>query len=413
MNSRRHIWYIQDVVCLAQATKEHSVQQQHAPIDVVLDALRRAQFDLIDVVRRAQGIALGALGLDPDECPYRIIRSGPCWRLRDYADAGHDPSPALLIVAAPIKRPYIWDLAPSASAIRCCLRQRLHVYLLEWMPASHHTENSGFDGCVSAISECVAKVSAETPGTKPFLAGHSLGGTLAAIFGASAPDTLQGLVLLSAPLCFRPGESQFRDALVSLVPSTISEGDLFPGSLLSYMSALASPETFVWSRLQDAMLSATDSQAIDIHARVERWVLDEVPLSGRLVREIIEWLYRENRLCRGVLRIRDTVVGPMQLSVPTLAVVNTNDAVAPLCSLKAFTEAMPTGDVCIIEYPGEVGVSLQHLGILIGREAQAQLWPRLVFWINAHMKPASTLLGAWHGGRKSRSGARRSSFQAQ
>jgi hypothetical protein len=137
MNSRRRIWHIQDVVCLAQSTKEHSVQQQHAPIDVVLDALRCAQFDLIDVVRRAQGIALGALGLDPDECPYRIIRSAPCWRLRDYADAGHDPSPALLIVAAPIKRPYIWDLAPSASAIRCCLRQRLHVYLLEWMPASH------------------------------------------------------------------------------------------------------------------------------------------------------------------------------------------------------------------------------------------------------------------------------------
>jgi hypothetical protein len=24
------------------------------------------------------------------------------------------------IIAAPIKRPYIWDLAPSASAIRCC-----------------------------------------------------------------------------------------------------------------------------------------------------------------------------------------------------------------------------------------------------------------------------------------------------
>lgn len=371
------------------------MQDHDVPMAVALDALRRAQFGLTDVIRRAQGNALGAFGLDPDECPYRIVASGPCWRLRDYADAGHDNSPALLIVAAPIKRPYIWDLAPSVSAIRCCLRQHLHVYLLEWMPASCRTENSGLDGCVQAISECVAKVSAE--GTKPFLVGHSLGGTLASIFGTVAPETLAGLVLLSAPLCFQPGENHFRDALVSLVPSPLSAAAPCPGSLLSHMSALASPDTFVWSRLKDAMLSAADGHAMDTHARVERWALDEVPLPGRLVHEIIEWLYRENRLCRGILRIGETIVGPSRLSVPTLAVVNTNDAVAPLASLKPFTEAMRTSDVRIIEYPGEVGVSLQHLGILIGREAQAQVWPEIVSWINSHIRPKSVPSASRHG----------------
>jgi len=65
-------------------------------------------------------------------------------------------------------------------------------------------------------------------GTKPFLIGHSLGGTLAAIFAASAPGGLRGLVLLGAPLCFRPATSQFRDTLVSLVPSTLSETDPAP-----------------------------------------------------------------------------------------------------------------------------------------------------------------------------------------
>lgn len=366
--------------------KEPSVQDHDVSIAVALDALRRAQFGLTDIVRRAQGNALGAFGLNPDECPYRIIGSGPCWRLRDYADAGRDGCPAFLIVAAPIKRPYIWDLAPWVSTIRYCLRQNLHVYLIEWMPASRRTENSGLDGCVEAISECVAQVSAKTPGTRPFLVGHSLGGTLAAIFSISAPESIQGLVLLSAPLCFRPGENQFRDALVSLVPPTLSEADPFPGSLLSHMSAQASPDTFVWSRLKDAMLSATDGHAMEIHARVERWALDEVALPGRLVHQIIEWLYRDNRLCRGILRIGEDVLGPSRLSVPTVAVVNTNDAVAPLVSLKPFTEAMPTSDVRIIEYPGEVGVSLQHLGILIGREAQAQVWPEIVSWINSHLQ---------------------------
>ena len=163
------------------------MQDQDASIAVALDALRRAQFGLADVVRRAQGSALGAFGLDPHEYPYRVVGSGSCWRLRDYGDAGYDNTPTLLIVAAPIKRPYIWDLAPSVSAIRYCLRQRWHTYLLEWKPASRHTENCGLDGCVRAISECVAMIAAKTADAKPFLIGHSLGGTLAAIFGTFAP----------------------------------------------------------------------------------------------------------------------------------------------------------------------------------------------------------------------------------
>jgi polyhydroxyalkanoate synthase len=349
-------------------------------MDTSLDALRRAQFAITDVMRRAQGDAYGALGLDPSECRYRVISSAPHWRLRDYGD--NDGAPSLLIVAAPIKRPYIWDLCPSASTIRFCLRQRLHVYLLEWMPASRQTGNSGLDEYASAIGECVAKVARES-GMKPFLIGHSLGGTVAAISAALAPEDVRGLILLGAPLCFQPETSPFRDALVSLVPSDLPETDPFPGSLLSHMSALASPGTFVWSRLMDAALSVTDRRAMDIHARVERWALDEVPLPGKLVHQIIEWLYRENRLCRGTLKLGETLVGPPRLSVRTLAVVNTADEVAPMGSVKPFIDAMPIEDVRIIEYPGEVGVCLQHLGILVGREAHARVWPEIFSWLGA------------------------------
>ena len=298
---------------------------QNAPIYTALEAVGRAPFGMADVLRRLQGDAVAAFGFGPSECPYRIVASGPCWHLREYSN--HETSHSLLVVAAPIKRPYIWDLAPSASAIRYCLREGLHVHLLEWMPASRRTGNNGLDECALAISDCVAKVSVEGRGSKPFLIGHSLGGTLAAIYGALAPATIRGLVLLGAPLCFQPQQSQFRDALVSLVPSTLSDGDPFPGSLLSHASALASPDTFIWSRLMDAALSLTDHHALEIHARIERWALDEVALPGKLVHQIVEWLYRENRLCRGALQIGDTLVGPSSLSAPTLAIINMADEV--------------------------------------------------------------------------------------
>jgi polyhydroxyalkanoate synthase len=123
---------------------------------------------------------------------------------------------------------------------------------------------------------------------------------------------------------------------------------------------------------------------MEIHARVERWALDEVPLPGKLVHQLIEWLYRENLFCQGALKIGGTLVGPESASVPTLAVVNTADDVALLDSVKPFIDAMPASDARIIEYPGEIGVCLQHLGLLIGRQAHAQVWPDITSWIASH-----------------------------
>ena len=53
----------------------------------------------------------------------------------------------------------------------------------------------------------------------------------------------------------------------------------------------------------DASSSIADRQTLEINARVERWALDEVPLPGKLVHQIIQWLYCENRFCRGTLKV--------------------------------------------------------------------------------------------------------------
>lgn len=343
-----------------------------------------APFALADIVRGAHAQAIAAFGLSPKECPYRLVASGSHWHLRDYAT--QSTSPSFLIVAAPIKRPYIWDLAPSVSAIRRLLQEGFHVYLLEWTQEADRRQNRGLDEHCKAISECVSIIRRQAGGKRPYLAGHSLGGTLAGIFSAVEPTSIRGLVLLGTPLCFEPATSKFRDALVALLPSDVSGTDPCPGSLLSCMATLAAPGTFIWSRLWDAALSVTDSRAMEVHALVERWSLDEVALPSKLVHHILQWLFRENRFCRGTLDVCGAVVGPSSLSVPTLAVINMADEIAPLTSIKPCVDAMPVTDARIIEYPGETGVGLQHLGVLIGRRAHARVWPEIIAWLNGHDK---------------------------
>ncbi len=166
-----------------------------------------------------------------------------------------------------------------------------------------------------------------------------------------------------------------------MAPSAMAESEPFPGSLLSQMSALASPETFVWSRMMDAILSLADPHALDIHARVERWALDEAALPGRLVHQIVEWLYRDNRFCRGALPVRGMLVGPADVAAPVLTVVNAADEVAPAASVDPFVAAVAATDVSRIDYAGETGVGLQHLGALIGRDAHARVWPQIGRWL--------------------------------
>jgi polyhydroxyalkanoate synthase len=47
-----------------------------------------------------------------------------------------------------------------------------------------------------------------------------------------------------------------------------------------------------------------------------------------------------------------------------------------------FIAAMPPGKGHIIEYLGEVGVCLQHRGILVGRRAHAHVWPEIISWLD-------------------------------
>ena len=229
----------------------------------------------------------------------------------------------------------------------------------------------------------VASLSSAAGGERPFLMGHSLGGTLAAIFCAVEPLSAQGLVLLSAPLCFEQASSRFRDALISIVPTTLSETDIVAGSLLSQVSAVASPDTFVWSRWLDAALSLADPAATDLHVRVERWALDEVALPGKLVNHIVQWLYRENRLCRGTLSVCGITARPANVRSPVLAIVNPADEIGPLVSVVPFIDQMATTDAQVIACENQIGVGLQHLGMLAGRQAYVHVWPQIVSWVKA------------------------------
>ena len=157
------------------------------------------------------------------------------------------------------------------------------------------------------------------------------------------------------------------------------------GSLLSFIATLASPGTFIWSRLIDAASSIADRQTLEINARVERWALDEIPLPGKLVHQIIQWLYRENRFCRGTLRVGETLVSPSSLSIPALVVVTMADEVAPLTSGAETLYRRDAGNGCAYHSVPRRGWGWLAASRNTGRTpALAHVWPEIISWIKIH-----------------------------
>jgi polyhydroxyalkanoate synthase subunit PhaC len=349
-------------------------------------------YALLDEARRRAGRALEAAGLGPAEAPFRVAAQMPGARLRAYQPPGAaSKGPVLLIVPAPIKRAYVWDLLPEVSVVRHMLRRGLRVYLLEWLDPGPAEDGL----CLVDFAErlplvALDAVAAETGETAAVLAGHSLGGTFAAILASLHPERARGLVLVDAPLAFGPGRGGPLASAVAAAPHAralrgLAGGGSVPGCLTALLSAAAVPEAFVLPRWTDLGASAGDPLAAAVHARAVRWTLDELAMPGRLFEEVLERLYREDRLAKGTLQVRDRRAGLAELRAPVLAVANPPGRVVPPASILDGLGCVPR-DVPrrVLSYEGERGPALQHPGPLVGPEAHARLWPEILDWVATH-----------------------------
>ncbi|WP_231876303.1 alpha/beta fold hydrolase [Azotobacter vinelandii] len=340
----------------------------------------------IDHMRRLQGHWLDALGLGPRQTPARIVLSTPPATLKAYAPA-HGDGPTLLILPAPIKRAYIWDLVPRVSVVQRLLEHGASVYLLQW-------ENPGVDGqdfgladyAGRCILDCLEAIAAERGPAPVFLAGHSLGGTLAAIFAALHPERVRGLVLLEAPLRFGAEADAFTP-LLARAPRAQQLTEYLhevPGSLLDVAAVSASPDSFVWSRWADWLHSLNDREALQTHAQVIRWTLDELAFPRRLFEDVVELLYRENGFMNATLSLGGRLATAERVRAPLLSVVDPRSRLVPPEAVLPFHAAVGSGDAQLLWYEGDVGVALQHVGVLVGRRAHREVWPQILRWLDAH-----------------------------
>ncbi len=64
-------------------------------------------------------------------------------------------------------------------------------------------------------------------------------------------------------------------------------------------------------------------------------------------------------------------------------VLDPRSHLVPPASVRPFLQAAGTDDTTVLEYTGDRGVSLQHVGAPVGPSAHRRLWPRILDRIGA------------------------------
>jgi polyhydroxyalkanoate synthase len=338
--------------------------------------------EMLDDVRHGIGQVLETMGHGPQTTPSTTSSPARGVRLHAYPEADPPGSPVLL-VPAPIKRWYVFDLDPGCSVVARCLTHGLQPYLVEWTDPEPDQQQLGLDAYVSELLDrCVRAVAERAQVARVPLVGHSIGGTLAAIYTSRYPGLVSGLALLEAPLHFGSDAGELAAMLAD--PGRFSTGSFphgVPGSLLTIGAAAAAFREMQLDRWTDLLSCLNDPLALATYLRVLRWTLDEFRQPEQLFLDVVERLYQRDEFAGGVLRIAGRTVGPADLVAPVLTVVNPRSSIVPPSAVLPVHDAIAAGDKQVLPYAGDTGVVVQHLGILVGRNAHRLLWPRILDWL--------------------------------
>ena len=287
----------------------------------------------------------------------------------------------LFLVFALMNRPYVLDLRRGNSFIEYMVHKGFDVYLLDWGVPGPDDKDLKFDDYVlEYLQRAIRKVKAVSGSDEFSMLGWCIGAILATAYAALRPDSgLKNLILLTAPLDFTDKQAGgfvrwVNDQAFDPEKLIDAFGNV-PGELIDYgAKALKPVENYIGSYLT-LWDNLDNPRIVESWHAMNTWVTDLIPMAGATYLQLIQELYRENRLIEGTWVLRGERVDLSHIRANLLNVIALSDHISPPCQSESVMKKVSSQDQFLMKVKGG------HIGMMAGSGALKYTWPHIKSWL--------------------------------
>jgi polyhydroxyalkanoate synthase len=301
------------------------------------------------------------------------------YRYEPYTEKKHHAP--ILMVYALINRPYVLDLLPGNSLVEHLVSQGFDVYLLDWgVPGDEDTDLSFEDYILDYIRPATKRVLRTSRAEEHTLFGYCMGGTMAAMYAALFPDRpLRNLILLTTPIDFASEKTGLLGLWTDekyFDPDLLVEsfGNVPSETIGNAMQMLKPVSNYVgtYATMWECIL---EEKPMETWEAMNKWVKDGTPFPGAAFKQWISDFYQKNKLVEGEIRLRGRRVDLSNIKASLLNIAGKKDHICPL------PQAEPTTDLVSSEDKEFFVLDAGHVGLMTGRSAKKNLWPKVSSWL--------------------------------
>lgn len=284
--------------------------------------------------------------------------------------------PTLICAPYALHGAAIADLAPGHSLVEALSRGGCRrLFVTDWRSATDDMRQFTIDTYLAELNVAVDEIGAPVN-----LVGLCQGGWMALVFAARFPEKVRKLAIAGAPVDIEAAGSTLSVSAQTVPLGVFDEIAHLDGGLArgARTARLWEPGLGAQNALAALQLSAGEyGRAADLRRRFEQWAMATIDLPGTFYRQVVQWLFKENRLALGRFTALGRPIDLAEVRHPLFLLTADHDEVtapAQLLALRNLAGTPPEAVRCL-SVPGG------HLGLFVGARTLGGAWGEVAAWL--------------------------------
>ena len=317
-----------------------------------------------------------------------VVLDSPFALLRDFSVGDDDVVPTLLFPPLAGHASCIID-KKGQSQIQLCLNTGLtRLYSFDWLSCTKAAKDTTETDRLDFITRAADLIAG--PEGKVNIVGNCQGGWEATLWAAMHPERVNTLIVAGAPIDTSAGNGPAQKLMPIVIPRgnmalykamVKANGGIVPGINLVMGFIAMHPITHVAEHLK-VYAHVHDREYLDHFSDFYDWYLYPVNLPGKLYLWAVEHLFVRNEMFTGELEVAGDTVSLRSITCPVFLLGGEEDDITPWQQVHNMRHAVGSSQVRWYLAPGG------HIGLFIGRQAQAEYWTPILAQVHRLSRPA-------------------------